>query len=109
MSTFLGIKYNQWHGVIPFVCMFLALTVIPIFVGHSQSSFLLIMLSTSLVMWMLQGVNESWQAISKDLIKNYKSLKNFQTNSRDDWKWFIVGWIAGSFVGLIGFSLVDKL
>lgn len=106
---FLGISYNKWHGVIPAVVMLLALTLIPIWMGHSQATFLLVFFSASITLWMLQGVNESWQAISKDLIKNYKSLKNFQTNSKDDWKWFIMGWLAGSFLGFIGFTLVDKL
>lgn len=106
---FLGISYNKWHGVIPLIIMFLSLTLIPLIVGHSQASFLSIWAGALIVLWMLQGVNESWQFLSKDLIKTYKSLKNAQANSKDDWKWFIMGCAAGTFLGFIGFTLVDKL
>jgi len=109
MGVTLGINDDKWHGIIPAVIMFLALLLLPIWFGHTQGVFLTIVgLGVFSLSW-LQLVNENLQFISKDLIKNYKSLKNAQANSKKDWKWFIVGFFAGTFLGFIGFSIVDKL
>lgn len=49
-----------------------------------------ILLSTNFVV-LLQGVNESFQAIDNKLIKKYGSLENFQKNSKRDWKYTLLG------------------
>lgn len=50
-----------------------------------------------IVAWMLQGVNESLQAIGPKLLSKYGSYKAFIKNSRRDWKLFIYG----NFVGIV--------
>jgi len=109
MGTTLGINDDKWHGIIPAVVMFLALTLLPIWMGHTQTTFILTVGVGFFFLSWLQLVNENLQFISKNLIKNYGSLKNAQKNSKNDWKWFFVGFFAGIFLGFLGFTLVDKL
>jgi len=109
MSKFLGIAYNKWHGIISALIMGVAVVLAGFVDEFSQLSLLVGILGGSLLAIALQGVNESIQALDKDVEKKYGSYKAFQDNSRDDWGWFIKGWIIGTISSVIVFVFFDKV
>lgn len=50
---------------------------------------------TIIILVMFHGLNESFQAIKKDLTTTYGSLENFQKDSKKDWKQFFIGLPVG--------------
>ncbi len=110
MSKFLNLAYNKWHGVISAFIMVFSLVVIPLLSNLStQAGFLLSVAIAATVVLVLQGMNESFQANSKTVIQDYGSWENFQKNSKDDWKWTVIGMFAGLFIGTLIFILIEKL
>ena len=109
MSTFLGIKYNMWHGVIPAVLFPLVMGISVAMNGASQLTFVLTWAYSSVVLFMLQGVNEAWQLIRGDVEKEYGSWENAQANSKDDWKWFFIGYGTGLGLAAAIFIILDKM
>jgi hypothetical protein len=98
-NTFFGINYDTWHGIIaaglvavllPFFCSWLPIETFVL-------RYLVSVLATSFVVFSLQAMNESWQALDENIEETYGSFKKFQHNSRIDW--------AMTFIGL-GISLV---
>lgn len=55
----------------------------------------------------MQAGNESFQALSDDIVANYGSYENFQLNSRDDWRGRVLGAVAGTIIGGILFVLLN--
>ena len=109
MIKFLGIAYNKWHGIISALIMIAAVVSAGFIADFSRLSLLVAILGGTLLAVALQGVNESVQALDKDVEKKYGSCKVFQENSRDDWGWFIRGWILGTILSVILFVLFDKV
>lgn len=93
---FLGIRYNQWHGIIAF-----ALTILVFFIMQSWA--LAELLASLLICLFLQAMNESLQAIDRNLISKYGSLESFQDDSRADWRWMLGGWVIGAVIGSLFF------
>jgi len=115
---FLGIEYNKWHCilavigvvglfVIGFIDVFMPLR--NVWEENGLSGFVLGAIYGVSVLFVLalQGTNESVQALDDELVQKYGSYENFQKNSRDDWKWFVLGVGIGSV--LIGFFLTIVL
>jgi len=107
MSKFLGIEYNMWHGVIPAIVMPVVMVLSVIKFGASQLTFLLAIAALTVFLLMLQGVNESFQSLSKTIFEDYGSYESFQDNSRDDWMWFLIGWNFGTILSGLFFALID--
>jgi len=109
MSTFLGIGYDLWHGIFGALIMVVSIVVCSILIGFTQAGMLLGVGVGVFVGLLLQSLNESMQAISSTLLKDYGSLKNFQANSRRDWKYWMLGTFVGALIGVLIFILIDKV
>ena len=102
---FLGIRYDHWHGILAalvfevifFSGFFIILSGLSLVVGPGFA-LLLINLSAIFMALLLQSLNESIQALDENIEKEYGSWKNFQINSRKDWKFFLMGIIAGQII-----------
>ena len=55
--------------------------------------------------YMLQSANEAYQSIDKNVGKKYGGYRNFQKNSRADWRWFwkgvLLSWLLPALQALI--------
>jgi hypothetical protein len=111
MSTFLGIAYNKWHGIFGALIQIVGITTsfwwlktdllqVQMYAAITISTFINLL---------LQSMNEAFQFLDENIVKNYGSLENAQANSRDDWKWWLLGLIGGSFLGVIIFVVIDKI
>jgi hypothetical protein len=111
MSKFLGISYNKWHGVLGFLIQVIGISTSGWWLHADllQVQFILAIAATTLFNSQLQLTNEWFQLTSKNLIKNYGSLKNAQANSKDDMKWWLLGILGGTFFSVIVLILIDKL
>jgi hypothetical protein len=111
MSTWLGIKYNLWHGI--FGALIQVVVIVSSYWWSTANSLQAQMLSaiglSTLFNFALQAGNEAFQLKSPNVIKNYGSWENAQANSRDDWKWWLLGTISGTFLGVIIFVFIDKI
>lgn len=102
---FLGITYNMWHGLIPMIVHPIVVLVWVLISGFSQSTFLVATYHSLLVLFALQAANEAKQAIDSKLLIKYSSLPAFQSNSREDWKFYF----AGQFLGLVWAMIIIKI
>lgn len=82
---------NYWHGIIPFTI----LTVCVAFWGNEFR----IMAELVLCLAFLQFFNEWKQAVHERVIDYYGSWRNFQYNSKDDVKYYVIGTLAGIILG----------
>jgi len=94
----LGITYDQSHAVLAYLVFIVSYIISGLM--FSSAEYLIATLFTL----SLQSTNEAIQAIDSNLIKKYKSLKNFQKNSRNDWFWFSWG-LGGAIVTIILFNI----
>ncbi len=101
---FLGIEYNKWHGILAVIAVFLAFVFFDLIMGGilrtavgPAAAFLLLMALGILSALFLHNWNEAHQAIDPKLLDKYGSLARFQSDSRDDWKWFwrgiLISWL----------------
>jgi hypothetical protein len=111
MSSFLGIAYNKWHGVLGALVSFAGIisSIWWLDVESLQAHFLLAVAISTVINMLLQLWNEWFQLTSEDAPGAYQTWKNARANSRDDMKWWILGWVGGTFVGVIVLTLIDKL
>lgn len=111
MSTFLGIKFNHWHGVLAGLIQVVGINTSFWWLRTDmlQFQFILAISISTLFNSLLQLTNEWFQLTSKNVLKNYGSYKNAIANSRDDMKWWVLGLIGGTFLGVIIFTVIDKL
>jgi len=109
--SFLGISYNKWHGVLSaFIMVTGIVTSIWWLKTESlQAHFLIAVSLSSVVDMLLQLWNEWIQLVSNKAPEKYRTWKNARANSRDDMKWWILGWIGGTFVGVIALTVIDKV
>ena len=98
MPKTLGIDDDYWHGLIPFAVQVFTY---PFVVKYYMSVAPVVILVVSLVLWVLQFVNEWNQAVDHDVAIKYGCYENFQYNSRRDTRNFFIGWITGLFVGVV--------
>jgi len=111
MSTWLGIKFNKWHGIFGALIQVVGISTSGWWISTEllQLQFILAIGVTTLFNSQLQLTNEWLQLTSKKAPDNYRTWKNARANSRDDMKWWILGWIGGNFLGIIILTLIDKL
>ena len=105
MSKTLGIPWNMWHGVFPAIAMPVVLGIAMAIFGVSQRILVFTMPPSILVLFLFQYVNEKIQS-KGDLVKDYGSYENWLKNTRDDWKWFWFGIVAGLLLDFILFSIL---
>lgn len=104
----LGINYDQSHGVLAFLVFLMMFSFVVVVMGGVEHHVVLTAyLLATLITILLQALNEAIQAIDPQLVKKYGSLKNFQINSRKDWRYFMLGllvsWIVSPLI-VIGVS-----
>ena len=109
--SFLGISYNKWHGVLgAFVQISIIVTSFWWLKAESlQVHFISAVVFATVINMLLQLWNEWLQLTSNSAPDNYTTWKNARANSRDDMKWWILGWIGGTFLGVIVLTVIDKL
>lgn len=97
----LGISYDKWHAILALFVTVVVFIIVMSFFSESYpaATTLKAFILSALIVSYLQAMNEAIQAIDKNLIKKYKTWKNFQKNSRIDWKYTFIGWSIGTFVG----------
>ena len=108
MGVTLGINDDYWHAIIAAFIYVAVGTIYFIWLGVNGLAFRLTFILAVPIIMFLQAMNESMEAISPNLIKNYKSLKNFQANSRKDWRMVIIGTVLGLLIisGVMVFSRI---
>ncbi len=108
MSKWLGVAYNKWHGIFSALVMVIAIGCSGFYLEFDslQVQFLLALLIGLVASFALQAGNESKQALSKTIVQDYGSYENFQKNSRDDWRWWVIGVVAGTIIGGILFAIL---
>lgn len=84
-----------WLAIIAVVVMFnvFAISLLP----ESSNNVLLFMallVNAAIYALALQGTNEAIQFLG-DVENTYGSLRNAQNNSKEDWRWFIIGVFVG--------------
>jgi len=104
MSKFLGVDYDKWHFILAFlgsIGAFLAFYWLIPWDENPAVQVLLPMILAAGLIFAFQYWNESYQRWNWE--KNYPSLIAFETDSRQDWRYFWYGIFAGQFVnGLLG-------
>lgn len=111
MSKFLGIAYNLWHGIFGALIQVVAIATSYWWLKTDslQVQFIYAITWSTLINFSLQAGNEAFQFLDRNIVKNYGSLENAQANSKDDWKWWILGWFGGNLLGVAIFITIDKL
>jgi len=104
MSTFLGVDYDKWHGILSFLGSIAAFLILYWLVPWDDNPALQVLIPMVLsagTMFGFQIANESYQREHWE--GNYASLEHFETDSRLDWRYFWYGIFAGQFInGLLG-------
>ena len=77
-------------------------------VSPLQLHFILAAAISNVVAMLLQLWNEWIQLTSKNVIEEYGLFENAQINSKKDMKWYFIGSFAGTFLGVIGLTILDK-
>jgi len=95
MGKTLGINDDYWHAIIACTIYVAVGTIYFIWLGVNGLAYRLTLVVSIFIIMFLQAMNEAMEAISPKLIKNYGSLKNFQANSRKDWRMVIIGTVVG--------------
>ena len=99
---FLGIEFDRWHQILAVVVIlvvfltgFFGLFVpwLPALERYGLAGLALAVLyfGSVLIALTLQACNEARQAVDRDLLLKYGSFENFQADSRDDWRLFVLG------------------
>ena len=95
-----GIDNDKWHGIIAAVVVALVFVAVFPFLQGAVSqpvAFLLSLAIGIVVAHHLQAWNEARQAISPTIPLEYGSFREFQRNSRNDWRWFwrgiLISWL----------------
>jgi hypothetical protein len=109
--SFLGISYNKWHGVLGALVSLVGIvsSIWWLKVDSLQAHFILAVAISTVINMLLQLWNEWLQLTSEKGPSNYGTWKNARKNSRDDMKWWILGWVGGTFAGVIVLTVIDKV
>lgn len=109
--SFLGISYNKWHGIFGALIQVAGIvsSIWWLKAESLQVHFIYAIAWTTAINMLLQLWNEWFQLTSNKAPVKYNTWKNARANSRDDMKWWILGWIGGTFLGVIILTLIDKL
>ena len=108
---FWGISYNKWHGVLGALVSVVGIvsSLWWLKTESLQAHFILAIAIATVINILLQLGNEWLQLTSDKAPENYRTWKNARANSRDDMKWWMLGWLGGTFLGIVILTLIDKL
>ena len=107
--SFLGINFDLWHGILAFLGFTIGIQLVFILGAEFNQMTMITWLGIGIVLVIfLQWLNEKIQRNepAKTIIKKYGSIKNFEKNSKRDWKYTIIGLLLAIFFNALALSMV---